>query len=83
MPVLDNDDDADGGLDPSSVAIVAQPAQGTAVPQPDGSVVYTPAPGTSGQDGFSYTVADFEGLASAPAAEDGRFRVPPALGEAP
>lgn len=42
IPVLDNDRDLDGNLDPTSVVIVQQPAAGTVSVNPvDGSLTYT------------------------------------------
>ncbi|MDF1553455.1 MAG: Ig-like domain-containing protein [Deferrisomatales bacterium] len=52
------DDDVDGTLDPASVTIMVPPAGGTADPQTDGTVTYTPNPGFNGPDSFTYTVAD-------------------------
>ncbi|MFK7892503.1 MAG: Ig-like domain-containing protein, partial [Granulosicoccus sp.] len=65
LQVLGNDTDPDGHLDPASVMIISQPSHGTAVPQPDGTVLYTHngVPGT-GSDSFTYTVKDTDGLES-------------------
>ncbi len=57
--VLNNDSDPDGSLAPSTVAIVAEPTDGTAVINPNsGIVTYTPESGFSGTDSFEYTVED-------------------------
>ncbi len=52
-------------IDPARITIVAAPTKGTAVPGVDGDITYTPAPGTSGVDTFTYNVADFAGAVSA------------------
>ncbi len=62
--VLDNDDDVEGRLNPSSVAIVRAPTLGAATVEHDGSITYTPDADTSGTDEFTYTVADDEGALS-------------------
>ncbi|MYF28073.1 MAG: hypothetical protein F4169_04290, partial [Gammaproteobacteria bacterium] len=56
IDVLANDSDPDG--DALTVASVAQPANGTAAIQTDGTVTYTPKAGFSGQDSFTYAVSD-------------------------
>jgi hypothetical protein len=67
LDVLANDSDPDGELDPTSVALSTPPANGTAVAQADGTVLYIPADGFVGVEEFTYTVADMEGATSAPA----------------
>lgn len=67
IPVLANDSDIDGTLNPASVTITSQSASGTATANPDGTVTFTPASGFTGNTSFSYTVLDNNGLASAPA----------------
>ncbi|MDQ3656658.1 MAG: tandem-95 repeat protein, partial [Chloroflexota bacterium] len=64
IDVVANDTDADGDLDPASVAIGADPTNGTAVPNGSGAVTYTPAAGFSGPDSFTYTVKDTLGATS-------------------
>jgi hypothetical protein len=44
------------GLDVSSVAVVVAPANGAAVVNADGTITYTPNPGFSGVDTFTYSV---------------------------
>ena len=44
-----------------TIRSVTVPANGTARINPDKTVTYTPAPGFTGYDGFSYTVADSGG----------------------
>ncbi|MEM9463989.1 MAG: Ig-like domain-containing protein [Actinomycetota bacterium] len=69
-PII-NDADPDG--DPITVeAIATQPANGTAVLQADGSVIYTPAEGFSGTDRFTYTLVD--GYSPPPGVEVGALR---------
>jgi CshA-type fibril repeat protein len=58
IPILDNDTDADGNLDPSSVSVTGGPFNGSAAVNPDGSVTYTPDPDFNGSDSFSYEVCD-------------------------
>jgi ELWxxDGT repeat protein len=62
--VLANDADADGSLDASSTRVVQGPAHGKAAVGANGSVTYTPTPGYSGTDTFTYTVADNQGSTS-------------------
>jgi hypothetical protein len=65
--VLQNDSD-DTGLDVGSVTVVTQPTNGSvSVDSESGEIAYTPAAGFSGTDSFTYTVADLDGLVSAPA----------------
>jgi hypothetical protein len=61
--VLANDTPA-ASLNPASVVIVTPPANGTAVPNPDGTVTYTSAPGFAGTNTFTYTVKDNLGTVS-------------------
>jgi hypothetical protein len=61
IPVLDNDVDADGQLDPSSVTVTLPPTHGTTEIDPTtGSILYTPAVGYVGPVTIGYTVADDE-----------------------
>ncbi|KAA3608898.1 MAG: hypothetical protein DWQ00_00145 [Candidatus Scalindua sp.] len=53
-----NDTDADGIIDPATVAIIVGPTRGTAVARVDGAVDYTPPTGYTGQETFVYTVDD-------------------------
>jgi Cys-rich repeat protein len=59
LAVRDNDSDADG--DVLTVVDIAQPMHGTAVVTESGDIVYTPEPGYTGPDAFSYTVSDGKG----------------------
>jgi FtsP/CotA-like multicopper oxidase with cupredoxin domain len=57
--VVANDYDPDGTIDPSTVVIATPPTQGgTAVPNPDGTVTFTPRSGFRGTDVFYYNVSD-------------------------
>ena len=57
--VLANDFGRSGPLDPSTVTIVTQATNGTAIPNPTtGVVTYTPNPGFVGKDKFTYQVGD-------------------------
>ncbi|HLP96314.1 MAG TPA: cadherin-like domain-containing protein [Saprospiraceae bacterium] len=59
VPVLNNDNDPDGDLDTSSVAVLVPPANGTATPNPvTGVIEYLPDPNFFGADTFQYTVCD-------------------------
>ena len=59
IPVLANDTiAAPGVINPTTVAIPTQPLSGTAVPNLDGTVTYTPAAGITGAVTFTYTVND-------------------------
>ena len=60
IAVLTNDRDADG--DPLAVVEVSVPAHGTARLTDAGAVEYTPAPGFSGADRFTYVMGDGSGL---------------------
>ncbi|GGP89344.1 cadherin-like domain-containing protein [Streptomyces melanogenes] len=57
VPVLAND----AGVSSPSLVSVSQPGHGTAVINADGTVTYTPAPGYSGPDTFTYTAKDASG----------------------
>ncbi|MCH8040993.1 MAG: tandem-95 repeat protein [Nitrospinae bacterium] len=64
ITVLANDTD-DGALDPATVTVRAPPANGTTtVESGTGVITYTPNPGFSGLESFTYTVADTLGLVS-------------------
>jgi lysophospholipase L1-like esterase len=61
--VISNDTD-DVGINAATVTIVTPPANGTAVPNGNGTVTYTPYPGFNGVDTFKYTVSDNQGAVS-------------------
>lgn len=58
--VLSNDTDANTGQT-LKVASVGTPAHGTATRNADGTIRYTPNPGYSGPDSFTYVVSDGQG----------------------
>jgi hypothetical protein len=63
--VLANDTDADGTIDPTSLAIVSGPTSGTVSANPTtGVITYTPNTGFAGNDTFAYTVNDTLGATS-------------------
>ena len=64
VDVVANDTDSDGSIDPTTVSITTGPANGTAVEQGNGTVLYTPNAGYSGKDTFMYTVRDDQGVLS-------------------
>ena len=68
IDLLANDSDGDGTLVPSSVTIVADPANGSVtVDAATGVATYTPALNFFGIDEFSYVVSDDDGATSQPA----------------
>ncbi|HWV71812.1 MAG TPA: Ig-like domain-containing protein, partial [Pseudosphingobacterium sp.] len=67
IPILDNDTEGTNPIDPSKVKITRPPVHGTVEVKPDGTIVYTPAPGYTGPDEFEYTVDDANGVPSNPA----------------
>lgn len=56
-----------GGVNPASIRIVRPPASGTAVPNFNGTITYTPPANFSGRPTFTYEIQDFCGLTSNPA----------------
>lgn len=62
--VLANDFDVDGSLAPNTVTVVSQPKRGSVSVAASGAIVYTPNIGFTGNDSFTYTVADNLGLVS-------------------
>ncbi|RZV84933.1 MAG: hypothetical protein EX341_07955 [Candidatus Scalindua sp. SCAELEC01] len=56
--VVANDNDPDGTIDPATVVVTSGPTNGTASPNGNGTVAYTPFTGYTGQDTFKYTVDD-------------------------
>ncbi|MCU0915393.1 MAG: tandem-95 repeat protein [Planctomycetes bacterium] len=62
IPVLANDADPDGAIDPTTVAVTVEPEHGSLAIDPvTGAITYTPAAGFSGSDTFQYTVRDDQG----------------------
>ncbi len=62
IDVVANDSDPDGNLNPSSAAPTAQPANGSATGNNNGTITYTPNPSFAGQDSFTYQVCDLTAL---------------------
>ena len=63
IDVLGNDTDPDGDLDPTSVTVTTGPSHGTVSVNPTtGAITYTPDPGYSGPDSFTYQVCDATAL---------------------
>jgi hypothetical protein len=58
IPVLSNDVAGAAPLNPASVAIATAPANGMAVLDGQGRIIYTPNPSFTGTDSFTYTVED-------------------------
>ena len=56
--LLSNDSDPDGDSLFINVVPVTSPGSGTLVINPDGTFTYTPVPGTTGTESFSYEVCD-------------------------
>lgn len=63
IDVLGNDTDSDG--DDLVIDSFTQPANGTVVDNGDGTLIYTPDPGFTGVDAFTYTVCDPYGACDA------------------
>jgi glucose/arabinose dehydrogenase len=61
IPVLDNDYDTKGKIDPASLTLVELPKFGSAVPDGKGRVLYTHQTGTPDSDTFKYRVASSTG----------------------
>ncbi|WP_084555779.1 Ig-like domain-containing protein [Alkaliflexus imshenetskii] len=59
--VLSNDTDPQDNIDPTTVSIITQPTRGSAVPNPDGTITYTPNKDYYGTDSFVYRVCDLTG----------------------
>lgn len=66
--VARNDTDVDGVVVPNTVTILSPPKEGQVLVGTSGSVTYTPGPGFSGHDAFSYVVWDDRGARSNAAA---------------
>jgi subtilisin family serine protease len=61
IDVAANDDDPDGALDLSSLAVITPPQHGTASVESGGVVRYSPTAGFSGQVTFQYQLCDTKG----------------------
>lgn len=63
IPILSNDTDLDGTIDPTSVTLLSLPTIGTVVVNPTTGVnEYTPFDGVTGTDTYSYEVCDNDRL---------------------
>ncbi|HNT77960.1 MAG TPA: Ig-like domain-containing protein, partial [Anaerolineae bacterium] len=63
IPVVNNDTDTDGVIDPTTVSIMSDPSNGSVEVDPvTGEVTYTPDLGFLGEDNFTYRVCDDDGL---------------------
>lgn len=68
IPVLSNDSDPDGSIDPLTMEIVSAPQVGTAIVSPaQGGIIYQHDSTSAGSFSFTYRVADDQGLFSLPA----------------
>lgn len=64
IPVINNDLDLYGKLDPASVVIVSEPENGSLKVNANGTVSYLPNPGYTGPGSFRYTVQNTDGQIS-------------------
>ncbi|SHE88379.1 DUF7507 domain-containing protein, partial [Pedobacter caeni] len=67
IDVQKNDEPGNSDIVPGSTTIITQPKNGTVKVNTDGTVTYTPNPGYTGTDEFTYTVTDKNGQISNPA----------------
>ncbi|MBA3867702.1 MAG: cadherin-like domain-containing protein [Anaerolineae bacterium] len=58
IDVAANDTDNDGNLNPASTTVISDPFSGTLINNHDGTFLYTPNPGISGFDHFTYKICD-------------------------
>ncbi|MDD2799673.1 MAG: gliding motility-associated C-terminal domain-containing protein [Bacteroidales bacterium] len=61
IDVRDNDVPGSVEIDPKSIEIIAQPLNGIVTITIDGTIIYTPVKGFSGDDVFTYRVKDING----------------------
>jgi VCBS repeat-containing protein len=64
IPVASNDSDPEGALDLDSIAIVAQPANGSLTINGDGAITYLHDGSETIADSFTYTISDATGAVS-------------------
>ena len=64
ISVLSNDIEIGAELDITTIEIASQPTHGTAIPNLDGTITYTPNDNYEGIDSFNYTVKDNNGIIS-------------------
>ncbi|MDJ0665410.1 MAG: SdrD B-like domain-containing protein [Acidimicrobiia bacterium] len=60
ITVLDDDSDPDGHS--FAISTTTDPANGSIVVNPDGTITYTPDPGFVGVDTFTYTICELDGV---------------------
>ncbi|MCG8607944.1 tandem-95 repeat protein, partial [bacterium] len=71
IQVLANDSDLEGILDPSTLAVVTPPSNGTtAIDTSAGTIIYTPTANYFGSDSFTYVVSDDDGATTNQATVD-------------
>ncbi|RAJ31875.1 DUF7507 domain-containing protein [Pedobacter cryoconitis] len=58
IDILANDNPGNSSFDKATVVIITQPLHGKVIVNSDGTVSYTPDPGYSGPDNFTYQVKD-------------------------
>ena len=81
--IINNDTDRDGNntIDIKSVVIKSNPLNGIVIVDPNtGIVTYTPNPGYSGPDSFTYTIKDITGSESNVSTVDIIIPTPPKIG---
>jgi len=78
--VTANDQDPDGTVDSASLAIAAQPTNGTVSVGANGQLTYRSNAGFVGSDSFTYTIADEQSYVSLPATVTVNVTAPPASG---
>ena len=64
IDILDNDSDADGTINLSTIQIETAPTNGNITINDDNTITYTPNSNQPGEDSFTYTVQDDEGNTS-------------------
>ncbi|MBB6500680.1 Ig-like domain-containing protein [Pedobacter cryoconitis] len=61
VDVLANDNPGSSSFDKATVVVITQPAHGKVIVNSDGTITYTPDPGYTGPDNFTYQVRDMYG----------------------
>jgi hypothetical protein len=64
--VLDNDVPGGSPMNLSTLTITSLPQYGTAIPLPDGTILYNANPNYAGSDIFSYTISNVSGSTAVP-----------------
>ncbi|HGG59821.1 MAG TPA: cadherin repeat domain-containing protein, partial [Gammaproteobacteria bacterium] len=81
IDVVANDVDGDDGLQPDSVKILDNPAQGRVSVAADGKISYQPNGANAGIDAFTYVIQDTRGEISNPATVAVRVNQPPVVAD--